>query len=66
MAENAVVRARIDERIKNEAAAVLSAMGLTVRGAATGLHARAARTASAAMAAEAVGGDAQDGVRRSH
>lgn len=30
MAENAVVRARIDERIKNEAAAVLSAMGLTV------------------------------------
>jgi len=30
MAENAVVRARIDQRIKNEAAAVLSAMGLTV------------------------------------
>lgn len=30
MAENAVVRARIDERIKNEAAAVLNAMGLTV------------------------------------
>jgi DNA-damage-inducible protein J len=30
MAENAVVRARIDERIKKEAAAVLSAMGLTV------------------------------------
>jgi DNA-damage-inducible protein J len=30
MAENAVVRARIDERIKNEATAVLSAMGLTV------------------------------------
>jgi DNA-damage-inducible protein J len=30
MPENAVVRARIDERIKNEAAAVLSAMGLTV------------------------------------
>lgn len=30
MAENSVVRARIDERIKNEAAAVLSAMGLTV------------------------------------
>jgi DNA-damage-inducible protein J len=30
MTENAVVRARIDERIKNEAAAVLSAMGLTV------------------------------------
>ena len=30
MAENAVVRARIDERIKNEAAAVLGAMGLTV------------------------------------
>jgi len=30
MAENAVVRARIDRRIKNEAAAVLGAMGLTV------------------------------------
>ena len=30
MTQNAVVRARIDERIKNEAAAVLGAMGLTV------------------------------------
>jgi DNA-damage-inducible protein J len=30
MTENAVVRARIDQRIKNEAAAVLAAMGLTV------------------------------------
>lgn len=30
MSGNAVVRARIDERIKNEAAAVLGAMGLTV------------------------------------
>jgi DNA-damage-inducible protein J len=30
MTENAVVRARIDERIKSEAAVVLSAMGLTV------------------------------------
>jgi DNA-damage-inducible protein J len=30
MTENAVIRARIDERIKNEAAAVLGAMGLTV------------------------------------
>jgi DNA-damage-inducible protein J len=30
MAENAVIRARIDGRIKSEAAAVLSAMGLTV------------------------------------
>ena len=30
MATNSVVRARIDERIKTEAAAVLSAMGLTV------------------------------------
>jgi DNA-damage-inducible protein J len=28
--ENAVVRARIDQRIKDEAAAVLGAMGLTV------------------------------------
>ena len=30
MTANSVVRARIDARIKNEAAAVLSAMGLTV------------------------------------
>ncbi len=30
IAANSVVRARIDERIKNEAAAVLGAMGLTV------------------------------------
>jgi DNA-damage-inducible protein J len=30
MAESAVVRARIDERTKNEASAVLAAMGLTV------------------------------------
>ena len=30
MAENSVVRARIDERIRSEAAAVLEAMGLTV------------------------------------
>ena len=30
MAANTVVRARIDERIKNEAAVVLAAMGLTV------------------------------------
>jgi DNA-damage-inducible protein J len=30
MSENAVVRARIDERIKAEATAVLGAMGLTV------------------------------------
>jgi DNA-damage-inducible protein J len=30
MADNAVVRARIDQRIKDEAAAVLGAMGLTV------------------------------------
>ena len=30
MAVNAVVRARIDENIKEEAAAVLAAMGLTV------------------------------------
>ena len=30
MAENAVVRARIDERIKAEASVVLGAMGLTV------------------------------------
>ena len=30
MAENAVVRARIDEHIKEEASVVLAAMGLTV------------------------------------
>jgi len=30
MAQNSVVRARIDERIKEEASAVLAAMGLTV------------------------------------
>jgi DNA-damage-inducible protein J len=30
MTANSVVRARIDEQIKNEAAAVLQAMGLTV------------------------------------
>jgi DNA-damage-inducible protein J len=30
MTENAIVRARIDERIKTEATAVLGAMGLTV------------------------------------
>ncbi len=30
MGENAVVRARIDERVKAEAAAVLGAMGLTL------------------------------------
>jgi DNA-damage-inducible protein J len=30
MAENAVVRARIDERVKEEATAVLAAMGLTL------------------------------------
>lgn len=30
MSANAVVRARIDERIKEEASAVLAAMGLTV------------------------------------
>jgi DNA-damage-inducible protein J len=30
MTENTVVRARIDQRIKEEAAAVLAAMGLTV------------------------------------
>ena len=30
MTENSVVRARIDERVKNEATAVLATMGLTV------------------------------------
>ncbi len=32
MTENAVVRARIDEKIKEEASAVLAAMGLSVSG----------------------------------
>ena len=43
MTENAVVRARIDERIKNEAAAVLQAMGLTVSDAFRLLMVRVAR-----------------------
>jgi DNA-damage-inducible protein J len=30
MAENSVVRARIDENVKNEAAAVLAGMGLSI------------------------------------
>ncbi|MBX3501432.1 MAG: type II toxin-antitoxin system RelB/DinJ family antitoxin [Alphaproteobacteria bacterium] len=30
MAETAIVRARIDQRVRNDAAAVLAAMGLTV------------------------------------
>jgi DNA-damage-inducible protein J len=43
MTENAVVRARIDERIKEEAATVLSAMGLTVSDAFRLLMVRVAR-----------------------
>ena len=43
MAESAVVRARIDERTKNEAAAVLAAMGLTVSDAFRLLMVRVAR-----------------------
>ncbi len=43
MAENSVVRARIDERIKQEAAAVLSSMGLTVSDAFRLLLVRVAR-----------------------
>jgi len=43
MATNVVVRARIDERIKNEAAAVLEAMGLTVSDAFRSLLVRIAR-----------------------
>jgi DNA-damage-inducible protein J len=43
MAENTVVRARIDERTKNEAAAVLAAMGLTVSDAFRLLMVRVAR-----------------------
>ncbi len=44
MPENAVVRARIDERIKEEASAVLAAMGLTVSDAFRMLLFRVART----------------------
>jgi DNA-damage-inducible protein J len=43
MAQSAVVRARIDERTKNEAAAVLAAMGLTVSDAFRLLMVRVAR-----------------------
>ena len=43
MATNAVVRARIDERIKEEAAAVLEAMGLTISDAFRILLTRVAR-----------------------
>lgn len=43
MPENSVVRARIDERIKEEASAVLAAMGLTVSDAFRMLLVRVAR-----------------------
>ncbi len=43
MSANAVVRARIDERIKEEATAVLAAMGLTVSDAVRILLTRVAR-----------------------
>jgi DNA-damage-inducible protein J len=43
MPANAVVRARIDERIKEEATAVLAAMGLTVSDAVRILLTRVAR-----------------------
>ena len=43
MAKSTVVRARIDERTKNEAAAVLAAMGLTVSDAFRLLMVRVAR-----------------------
>ena len=43
MPENAVVRARIDERIKEEASVVLAAMGLTVSDAFRLLLVRVAR-----------------------
>jgi DNA-damage-inducible protein J len=43
MGENTVVRARINQRIKNEAAAVLGAMGLTVSDAFRLLMVRIAR-----------------------
>jgi len=43
MPENSVVRDRIDERIKEEAAAVLSSIGLTVSDACRLLRVRVAR-----------------------
>jgi len=43
MPENAVVRARIDERVKEEAASVLAAMGLTISDAFRLLMVRVAR-----------------------
>lgn len=43
MSANAVVRARVDERIKNEAAAVLASVGLTVSDAFRLLLTRVAR-----------------------
>ena len=43
MAENTVIRARINERIKEEASAVLEAMGLTVSDAFRLLMVRVAR-----------------------
>ena len=43
MSENAVVRARIDEHIKDEASAVLAAMGLTLSDAFRLLLVRVAR-----------------------
>lgn len=43
MSENAVVRARIDKQIKEEATVVLAAMGLTVSGAFRLLLTRIAR-----------------------
>jgi len=46
MAANTVVRARLDERVKNEAAAVLAAMGLTVSDAFRLLLTRIAREKS--------------------
>ena len=43
MTENAVVRARVDEKIKTEAAAVLAAMGLTISDAFRMMQVRVAR-----------------------
>jgi DNA-damage-inducible protein J len=43
MSANAVVRARIDERVKEEASAVLAAMGLTISDAVRLLLIRVAR-----------------------
>lgn len=49
MAENTVVRARIDERIKNEASAVVASIGLTASDAFRMMMTRIAREKAPAV-----------------